>query len=90
MSRAPTPQLMNQRPSFEWLMFGVWFGAASAWRQVMRHSGACCMTQDIRSSSVFFATASCTAQLTSWPSPVRLRCSRAATMPVAICSPAML
>ena len=88
-SRAPMPCWMNQRPSLVWLIEGVWFGVSTACRQVSRHRGARRMVQNITSSSVFLAQASCTASDTSWPSPVRIRCSSAARMPTASCSPAM-
>ena len=88
-SRAPMPCWMNQRPSLVWLIEGVWFGVSTACRQVRRHSFARRITQNITSSSVFLAQASWMAMATSWPSPVRARCNRAARMPTASCSPAM-
>ena len=80
---------MNHRPSLVWAMLGTWRPFSAAWRQVWRNSGARRMTQFIRSSSVFLATASWTAQERCWPWPVRLPVDQGGEITMVSCSPAM-
>ena len=79
---------ITQRPSLVCAMVGCGDTLSRACRQVWRKIGARRMTQVIRSTSVHLETASCTAQDTCWPLPVRWRYMSAARIAMLSCSPA--
>src|ERR1700751_2230241 len=78
-----------QRPSLELKIDRCRETLGAEWRQVWRRNGVRSATHDIRSPSVFLATASWMAHDKYWPRPVRLRVLSAAIIVKAICSPAM-